>query len=261
MTKRGRIGLTGLFMLGGSFLLVAVAIPTLFLARRFYSEVIVRWMGRVVLRFWNIDYNTHYCEPLPDRQTIYIANHTSTLDVMLLMALALPRARFFLSGSLRRLLVPAIVGYIIRIFWTVPQRFPERRRKIFQRADRILRRTGDSVFLSPEGKCVTTGEIGPFNKGSFHLATSLKAPIVPIYIHIPLHMQGWRGYHANPGHVDVYFLPAIDTSSWRLEDLEANRDRVHELYVRVHDGIRAHGRLPADLGIETPQPKLMRAAV
>jgi len=261
MTKRGRIGLTGLFMLGGSLFLLAVAIPTLFLARRFYSEVIVRWMGRVVLRFWNIDYTTHYSEPLPDRQTIYIANHTSTLDVMLLMALALPRARFFLSGDLRRLLVPAIIGYIIRIFWTVPQRFPERRRKIFQRADRILRRTGDSVFLSPEGKCISTGEIGPFNKGSFHLATSLKAPIVPIYIHIPLQMQGWRGYHANPGHVDLYLLPAIDTSSWRLQDLEANRDRVHDFYVRVHDSIRAHGRLPADLSIDPPQPKLMRAAV
>jgi 1-acyl-sn-glycerol-3-phosphate acyltransferase len=218
-------------------------------------------MGSVVLRFWNIDYTTHYCEPLPECQTIYIANHTSTLDVMLLMALALPRARFFLSGSLRRLLVPAIIGYIIRIFWTVPQRFPERRRKLFQRADRILRRTGDSVFLSPEGRCITTGEIGPFNKGSFHLATSLKAPIVPIYIHIPLQMQGWRGYYAQPGHVGVYFLPAIDTSSWRLEDLEANRDRVHELYVRVHNAIRAHGRLPADLGIEPPQLQVMRAAV
>ena len=55
MSMRLRIALTGLFMLAGSLLLVVVAIPTLFLARRFYSEVIVRWMGRVVLRFWSID--------------------------------------------------------------------------------------------------------------------------------------------------------------------------------------------------------------
>ena len=250
----------GVFV-AGSFLMLLVAMLTLFQARRFYSEIMARLIGRRVLQIWKIDYTTHYSEPLPDRQTIYIANHTSTLDVMLLMALALPRARFFLSGGLRKFFPVAIIGYIIRIFWTVPQRFPERRRKIFQRADRILRRTGDSVFLSPEGKCVATGEIGSFNKGSFHLATSLKAPIVPIYIHIPLKMQGWRGYHAQPGHVGVYFLPAIDTSSWRLENLEANRDRVHELYVRVHDAIRAEGRLPVDLGIEPPQPKVMRAAV
>lgn len=249
------------FLLAGSFLMLAVAIPTLFLARRFYSEVIGRWIGRTVLRIWSIDFITHYSEPLPDRQTIYLSNHTSTLDVFLLIALGLPRARFFLSGYLRKFPPVAIIGYIIRVFWTVPQRFPEQRRQIFRRADRILRRTGDSVYLSPEGKCVTTGEIGAFNKGSFHLATSLKAPIVPIYIHIPAEVQGWRGYRAKPGTVDVYFLPVIDTSSWRLEDLEANRDRVRSLYLRVHDAMRADGRLPADLGIDPPQPKFMRVAV
>ena len=78
--------------------MLVVAIPTLFLARRFYSEVIGRWIGRTVLRIWGIDYARHHSEPLPDRQTIYISNHTSTLDVMLLIALGLPRARFFLSG-------------------------------------------------------------------------------------------------------------------------------------------------------------------
>ena len=85
-----------------SFLMLVVAIPTLFLARRFYSEVIGRWIGRTVLRIWGIDYTTHYSEPLPDRQTIYISNHTSTLDVLLLISLGLPRARFFLSGYLRK---------------------------------------------------------------------------------------------------------------------------------------------------------------
>ncbi len=260
--SRGRRILRSMgILLAGSFLMLAVAIPTLFLARRFYSEVIGRWVGRTVLRIWSIDFTTHYSEPLANRQTIYISNHTSTLDVMLLIALALPRARFFLSGYLRKFPVVLIIGYIIRVFWTVTQEFPERRRQIFQRADRILRRTGDSVYLSPEGKCVTTGEIGSFNKGAFHLATSLKAPIVPIYIHIPPQVQGWRGYGAQPGTVEVYFLPAIDTSSWRLEEIEANRDRVHDLYLRVHDAMRNTGKLPMDLGIEAPQPKVMRVAV
>jgi 1-acyl-sn-glycerol-3-phosphate acyltransferase len=261
MSKARRMLRSGLFLLAGSFLMLLVAIPTLFLARRFYSEVIGAWIGRTVLRIWSINYVKHYSEPLADRQTIFISNHTSTLDVMLLIALALPRARFFLSGYLRKFPVVLIIGYIIRVFWTVEQKFPERRREIFKRADRILRRTGDSVYLSPEGKCVTTGEIGSFNKGAFHLATSLKAPIVPIYIYIPPTVQGWRGYGAKPGTVDVYFLPAIDTSSWRLEDLETNRDRVRSLYLRVHDAMRTHGSLPADLGIDTPQPKVMRVAV
>ena len=32
------------------------------------------------------------------------------------------------------------------------------------------------------------------------------------------------GYDAKPGTIDVYFLPPIDTSAWRLADLERNRD-------------------------------------
>ena len=86
---------------------------------------------------------------------------------LLLIALALPRTRFFLSGFLRKVVPIGIIGTLIRIFWTVPQEFAERRREIFKRADRILRETGDSVYLSPEGMRVTTGEIGAFNKGSF----------------------------------------------------------------------------------------------
>ena len=262
MSTTRRILRSAGFLMAGSFLMLLVAIPTLLLARRFYSEVIGAWIGRTVLRIWSIDFTTNYSEPLPDRQIVYISNHSSTLDVMLLIGLGLPRARFFLSRYLRKFPPVAIVGYIIRVFWTVPQRFAEQRREIFRRADRILRRTGDSVYLSPEGKCVTTGEIGAFNKGAFHLATSLKAPIVPIYIHIPPTVQGWRSYGAKPGTVDVYFLPAIDTSSWQLEDLEANRDRVRSLYLRVHDAMRARAELPGDVGIEPLQSEqVMRAAV
>jgi 1-acyl-sn-glycerol-3-phosphate acyltransferase len=249
------------FFLVGSLLMIVVAIPTLFLARRFYSEVIARWLGRLVLRVWNINYATHFSEALPDCQTIYISNHTSTLDVLLLISLGLPRTRFFFSRYVRKYIFIGVIGYIIRTFWTVPQEFTERRRRIFQRADRILRRTGDSVFLSPEGKCVTTGEIGSFNKGAFHLATSLKAPIVPIYLHIPANTNPWRTFRFKPGYVDVYFLPAIDTSSWRLENLEANRDRVRDLYLRVHHALRTEGRLPRDLGIEPEQNELLRIAV
>ena len=82
----------GIFLVG-SLLMIVVAIPTLFLARRFYSEVIACWLGRLVLRLWKINYATHYSDALPNRQTIYISNHTSTLDVLLLISLGLPRTR------------------------------------------------------------------------------------------------------------------------------------------------------------------------
>jgi 1-acyl-sn-glycerol-3-phosphate acyltransferase len=257
MTKLGirlRLAATFLFLTLGALVMLVVAIPTLFLARRFYSEVMARWLGEAALRIWGVRYRVH-AEPQPaDVQTIYVSNHTSTLDLFVLIALGLPRTRFFLSGFLRKLPPIGIVGTLIRIFWTVPQEYPARRVEIFKRADRILRKTGDSVYLSPEGMRITTGEIGHFNKGSFHLATSLHAQIAPIYFSIPREINPGMGYDARPGLIDVHFLPPIDTSRWVVADLERNRDAVRGLFVRVHDAMRATGRLPESLTIEPSAP-------
>lgn len=246
LRTRVRVALTLLILTAGALVMLAVAIPTLFMARRLYAEVIGRRIGEAVLRLWRIEYTVHTLADVPPGQVVFISNHNSTIDIFTLISLALPRTRFFLSGFLRRLVPIGIIGTLIRIFWTVPQEFPERRREIFMRATRILARTGDSVYLSPEGMRVDTGEIGHFNRGAFHLATALRAPIVPIYFHIPPAINPGRGANARPGHLDVYLLPAIDTSEWRVDEVDLNRNRVRDLYVRVHDAMRTSGRLPAD---------------
>lgn len=246
MTHRIRVATSFVVLTLGALLMLAVAIPTLFLARRLYSEVIGRWIGEAILRIWGIRYRVHSSGARPPRQYVYVSNHPSTIDIILLFTLALPRTRFFCGGFLQKILPIGIIGNLIRIFWTVPQEYPEQRRRIFQRADRILRETGDSVYLSPEGMRVTNGEIGRFNKGSFHLATSLAAPIVPIYLAIPDAVNPGRGYEASAGTIDVWMMPPIDTSQWRVEDVEANRDRVHDLYLRIHEVVRAGGA-PGDM--------------
>ena len=234
-----RVALSFLVMMFGALVMLLVAVATLFMARRFYAEVIGKWLGASILKLWGVSYRVHRNGPPTQQQVVYISNHPSTIDIFLLIALGLPRTRFFLGGFLQKMLPIGIIGYLIRIFWTVPQEFPEKRRRIFQRADRILRRTGDSVYLSPEGMRVTTGEIGHFNKGSFHLATSLGAPIVPLYFEIPAVTNPGMGYNARPGTIDVWFLPPIETARWKVDDVERNRDRVHELYLRMHEAVRA----------------------
>jgi 1-acyl-sn-glycerol-3-phosphate acyltransferase len=249
---RVRLAATFVFVTLGAIVMLIVAIPTCFLARRFYSEVMARWLGDAALRIWGVRYRVHGKSQPADVQTVYVSNHTSTLDLFVLIALGLPRTRFFLSGFLKNMPPIGIVGALIRIFWTVPQEYPAKRVEIFKRADRILRATGDSVYLSPEGQRITTGEIGHFNKGSFHLATSLHAQIVPIYFAIPNEINPGMGYDTRPGMIDVYFLPPIDTSRWVVADLERNRDAVRDLFVRVHESMRSTGHLPVSLTIDAP---------
>ena len=54
-----RIGVTFAFLGVGALWMLVVAIPTLGLARRFYSEVIGRWIGVGVLRMSGIRYRVH----------------------------------------------------------------------------------------------------------------------------------------------------------------------------------------------------------
>lgn len=217
----------------GSLLTLAVAVVTLFQARRLYSEVMARSLARIALRLGGVRFVMHQDEPLPATQAVYIANHASTLDVFILTAMGLPNVRFFLSGHLRRKLPLGLLGYLSGVFWTVPQQFGQKRVKIFQRAERVLRRTGESVFLSPEGNQGRMGTIAPFNKGAFHLATNLAAPIVPLYISIPREIDPGWGYDFRPGVVDVYFQPPVPTDTWKLADLDTHRADMHGYFLEL----------------------------
>jgi 1-acyl-sn-glycerol-3-phosphate acyltransferase len=227
---------------GTAVVMLGVAVLTLFRARRLYTETLAGWLARTILRLWRIDVVVHQDRPFPDRQTVYVSNHTSTIDMFVLVALGLPRTRFFLSGFLRKLLPLGVIATLMGTFFTCPQSNRPGRVRCFQRADRVLRRTGDSVYLSPEGVRVTTGRVGHFNKGAFHLATSLGAPIVPLYLEIPPGTDPGKGYAAEPGTVQVYVGPEIPTADWRLEDLPANVARMRTLFVEFQDGLRSGRR-------------------
>jgi 1-acyl-sn-glycerol-3-phosphate acyltransferase len=233
-----RATVTALLMTIGSLVMLAAALVTAFSWRRLYNEHIGAYFGRLALRSWGITVVAHDRPTYTGEQCVYISNHASTLDVFVLIALGLPNTRFFLSGWLRRIVPIALIGYLTGIFWTVPQDRPRERTEIFRRADRVLGRTGESVYLSPEGTRVTGGEIGRFNKGAFHLANSLGAKIVPFYILIPREVDPGRGYCARPGRIDVYFKPAIDTSGWNVGDVVSNTESVRDLYVKWHDEYR-----------------------
>jgi 1-acyl-sn-glycerol-3-phosphate acyltransferase len=211
-----------------------IALCTGFRMRRLYAEVCGRWLGKAVLGLCGIRLERHGPDPLPGTQTIFIANHTSTLDVFILLALGLPKTRFFLKEKYRLVPPLAVIGYLAGVFFSPPQTDRNKRVRCFQRAERVLRRTGDSVFLSPEGTRITTGQIGPFNKGAFHLATNLRAPIVPIFIAIPKSINPGRGFRAASGVVHVYFQSPLSTSDWKIEDLERNKSIVREYFERLN---------------------------
>ncbi len=233
-------------IVGGSLLLcvtavatLAVAMLTLFRKRRLYTEGMSRWLANSILRLTGVKMVVHQERAFSKGQTIYVANHTSTLDMFILLALGLPNTRYFLRGKYRRIIPLGIITYLMGTFFTPSQTRPAARVRCFQNAERVLRRTHESVYLSPEGTRITDGKIGHFNKGTFHLATNLRVPIVPLFIDIPPEVNPGTGYGVMPGIIHVYILPEIRTDDWRIEDLLKNKERVRDLYVQFQNELRA----------------------
>jgi len=224
----------GLLLCAAAALMVPVGILTAFRARRLYAAC-ATGISRSILWLYGIRMQVHGAPPWPSAQAVYVSNHTSTLDLFILVALGMPNTRFFLSGFLRKILPLGIISSMMGTFFTVPQSNPAERARIFARAARVLKRTQESVYLSPEGGRVTTGTVGHFNKGAFHLATDLHAPIVPMFLYIPPDVDPKRGLDARPGTVHVYVLPAVDTRAWVLDDLMQNKEHVRGLLVRFQE--------------------------
>jgi len=217
-----------------SVVMLLLASVTLFRARRLYNEYLVKWLAKFILWQWDIKVIVHRKEEIPQGQVIYISNHTSTIDIFAVLSLGLVRCRYFLFGRLRRIIPLGIIATIMGTFFTFPQTQSEKRVRVFKNADRTLRRTGESVYLSPEGQRVTTGVIGHFNKGAFHLATSLKVPIIPFYIQIPKHIDPGTGIDAEPGTIHIHFEDPIPTADWKLDDLIENKEKVRDLFLGYH---------------------------
>jgi 1-acyl-sn-glycerol-3-phosphate acyltransferase len=90
-----------------------------------------------------------------------------------------------------------------------------------------LERDGTSVWIAPEGTRRTSGELGKFKRGGFHLAIDAGLRILPVVVDgsLRIHRAGERRVHKNQT-VGVTIRPPIDAG-------EFGRARTDELMEAV----------------------------
>ena len=237
--KTAKVFLGGQLVLGAaSVAMAATRLAKRGGGRRFCQEVVGGWAGDALLRLNELELRVHREGSTPREPCFYMANHSSSLDLPILMALRLPDTRTFIKERFRWYGTLGSALVLTGALFTAPQDEHERRVGRFRAAEALLRHTGENVFGSPEGTRVPGLEIGPFNRGVFHLVTVLERPIVPILIAIPPEIDPGAGIAAKAGTIDVYFGPPIDTSGWTLADLDANKEHVRDLYVAWSKEVR-----------------------
>ncbi|OGR04111.1 MAG: hypothetical protein A2284_09230 [Deltaproteobacteria bacterium RIFOXYA12_FULL_61_11] len=212
-------------------------------ARRLRRDLLVKPTAKLILALAGVKVEAHRLRP-PPGQVVYLVNHSSTVDLFVLCALALPDTRFFLSTRTLKYLPITAVALLLGTFHIPPQDRPAQRMACFKKAMRTLRATGESVLLTPEGTRVVDGKLGPFNRGAFHLALSLGVPLQPLYFHIPHEDNAWKGHAVRPCTVTVHQLEPWPTAGQSLEDLEELKASVREAYLCLHRQLHRGEPLP-----------------
>lgn len=162
---------------------------------------------------------------------VFIINHSSTLDILTILALGLPRVRFVAKWELQYNPLFFLLGRLTgQVF--IKRQKSDKAVETLQKAYERIKRRKLSVLLAPEGSRKHPGVIGPFKKGPFRMAMDLNYPIVPVYFEGNRDLSKGGSLLAKTGKATAHVHPPIDTSGWTLDNLEDHMDEVRNKYLQ-----------------------------
>ena len=167
------------------------------------------------------------------RPALFLFNHQSTVDGYVLLTLL---RRGFTGIAKQEVAKMPLLGQILRAldFAFIDRGNTGSSKEAMQPAvDRL--RHGMSVVIAPEGTRSLTPRLGQFKKGAFHIAMQAGAPIVPVVIRNTYEVMPRGSLLFRPGTVQVCALPAIDVTTWKVEDLDRHVADVQALFQRTLD--------------------------
>ena len=236
--SRGRPGFKEFLRTGlsyGSFIGAALSIaPTWFLNRskREAVNLATTIWGEVGSSLSGIKLDIHGEEHVwSHRPAVFVFNHQSVTDALIVARLL---RRDFTGIAKKELAMHPLAGPLFRIADTV---FVDRQNT--EKAVRSLRsvtrtlQQGISIVVAPEGTRSVGDQLGPFKKGPFHIAREAGVPLIPIVIHNSTDVLPKGGVFLHPARVRVDILEPIDTSEWRVRDIDKHVSMVRQLFLET----------------------------
>ncbi|MBI3071934.1 MAG: 1-acyl-sn-glycerol-3-phosphate acyltransferase [Deltaproteobacteria bacterium] len=159
---------------------------------------------------------------------IYVANHTSTLDVFLSIWLCPVGGCGIAKKQITK--VP-FFGQLYLLSGHLLIDRADRARAIgaVDEAVQLVKKYRLGIWIMPEGTRSRDGRLQPFKPGFVHLAVATGLPVVPIVFH-GLHRTWQKGsLDLNRIDVPIDVLPAIETTSWTTKTARAHAEFVHDV--------------------------------
>lgn len=203
-----------------------------------YSHVAGRIWARLILLVSRVRVSVQGLHHLdPGVTCIYMVNHQSMFDILVLQGYVLVQFRWLAKQELFRIPVfgPAMAraGYV-----SIDRSNRRSAHKSLSEAARKISQ-GVSVVVFPEGSRSPQGKIMPFKPGGFHLAMRAGRPIVPVVIRGTHDIMPKGSLRISPGHVVVSINAPIETASYAKGDKNLLMERVRFVMNQDLERIRA----------------------
>jgi len=161
----------------------------------------------------------------PARPYIFIANHQSNIDIPILVE-SLPGFQLRWIAKRELMLIPFFGWAMWASGHIVVNRSDRAAAMASLRKARERVRGGISVVIFPEGTRGTGGELLPFKRGGFLLASKTDAPIVPVTIRGSGRLLPKGDWRVRSGQVEVIVSEPIVLDRHKAGALNAVVDRV-----------------------------------
>ncbi len=200
-----------------------------------YFFVMARIWARFILFGMGFYYRVEREQEPEDRKSyMFVANHTSMADIMLMLAVT--RNPFVFVGKQELVKIPLFGFFYKRTCILVDRKSSKSRMEVFDRAQKRLEQ-GLSICIFPEGGVPDDENVllDDFKDGAFRLALEHQIPIVPITFADNKKRFSYKFFSGSPGLMRVKIHEFIKTEGCNIEnkvDMKRVKNETREVILK-----------------------------
>ena len=201
------------------------------LSERFYPQFF--WLARnlwapVILYGMGCPPRISYSQKmLPNESYMLVANHTSMLDIMLMLRVS--RNPFVFVGKKELVNIPLFGFFYKRVCILVDREDRRSRTAVYRRAQKRLDQ-GLSICIFPEGGVPDEAIVlDSFKDGAFKMAIAHRIPVVPITFYNNKMRFPFRFFSGSPGVLRTKVHPFIGTNNLEASDTSTLNKAVRKI--------------------------------
>ena len=183
--------------------------------------------ARIILRLWFVRYHLYNRQYIPDNPVIICSNHSSFLDILVLLAIFPKRTCFMAKAELSD--IPLFGLFFKTIDIEVDRQAGESGARAYRKAVRALNDHYNVVIFPEGGIHPDPKQIKPFKDGAFQLALRHGTDILPVGLPDNYKILPDGGKIAKPGKIRIILHESLQTGNVTIKEIEGLKENLFHI--------------------------------